>query len=270
MSVLSQVREFFGLAEAPEGPRIAVFGDSHTAALLRASQGTERQHHYDHIRIMRLRKQKDGKTVGDADLSRFCAEIRGYAQADFVFSAVGGNQYAVISTVQGPVEYDFLASATDEEVASDAAQRVPLRAIAGFVDAGVRSSLGPVLREIREATRASVFHLAPPPPKQDNEFIAKHFESRFVQDGIHELGPTRPQLRLKCWRLQLQSLATLCGELGIQLVLPPGKSVTEDGFLKRHYYAKDVTHGNRRYGEMVLKQILKISETTHKAKTLPQ
>lgn len=99
MSFLVQIKDFFASADAADGPRIAVFGDSHTAALLRASQAAERQHHYDHIRIMRLRKRKDGKIVGDADLSRFCEEIRRYRDSDFVFSAVGGNQYAVISTI---------------------------------------------------------------------------------------------------------------------------------------------------------------------------
>jgi hypothetical protein len=265
MRVLRQIRELFNAAPAPDGPRIAVFGDSHTAALLRAAEPPQRQHHYEHIRVVRLRKEKDGKIVGHSDLASFCREIRHFGQSDFVFSAVGGNQYAVLSTVQEPIDYDFLTSAADEDLASDSAQLVPMRAIAGYIEAGVRGTIGPVLRELREATRAQVYHLAPPPPKEDNEFIARHFESRFVQDGIHELGPTRPQLRLKCWRLQLDCLERLCGELGVGLIQPPGKSVTPEGYLKPHYYAKDVTHGNRRYGEMVLKQILKITQTAHKA-----
>jgi hypothetical protein len=264
MNFLAQIRERLAPAAAVAEPRIAVFGDSHTAALLRGSEAADRRHHYDHIRIWRLRKQKDGKIVGDADLSSFCDEIRRYRTRDFVFSAVGGNHYAVISTVQQPIDYDFLAAPSDDELTSDAARLVPFRAIAGYIDAGVRGTIGPVLREIRKSTRASVFHLAPPPPKADNDFIAKHFESRFVRDGIHELGPTRPQLRLKCWKVQLECLRNLCKELDVQLVLPPGKSVTDEGFLKPHFYAKDVTHGNRRYGEMVLKQILKITSTTDK------
>jgi hypothetical protein len=42
-------------------------------------------------------------------------------------------------------------------------------------------------------------------------------------------------------------------------VRPPAEAVTEDGFLAENCYAKDATHGNRRYGEMVLKQILDIT-----------
>jgi hypothetical protein len=261
MSVLARIRTLVAGPEKLGEPRIAVFGDSHTAALLRARGASERSPHYEHINVVRLLKEKDGKMVGHADLAAFCREIRNYDERDFVFSAVGGNQYAVISTVRSPVDYDFLESATDRDIASDRAQMVPQRAIASYIEAGVRGNVGPILREIRAASKASVFHLAPPPPKQDNSFIASHFESRFAEAGLHELGPSRPELRLKCWKVQLGCLQRLCDELGIGLILPPGKSLTPEGFLAPHYYAKDVTHGNRRYGEMVLRQILKVSRT---------
>jgi hypothetical protein len=263
MSLFAQLKTVLGARDSADGPNIAVFGDSHTYALLRGAEAADRRHLYDHIRIWRLRKQKNGKVVGDADLSRFCREIRNYKDTDFVFSMVGGNQYAVISTVQEPVDYDFLSSPTDDDWASDNAQLVPFRAIAALIDSGVRGTMGPVLREIRQSTRAQVFHLAPPPPKQDNAYIARHFEGRFAEAGIDELGPTRPELRFKCWRVQYECLSRLCKELDIVLIAPPGKSRTDkgEGFLAPPYYAKDVTHGNRHYGELVLKQILKITRT---------
>lgn len=243
------------------GPRVAVFGDSHTAALLRAQQLPSAAGSYDHIRIFRLQKEKNGKSVGDADLASFCRHIHAFGKADFVFSAVGGNQYAVVSTVQGDVEYDFLTSPTDEDFSSDRAALMPQRAIATYLEQGVRGTIGPVLAQIRNATKAKVYHLAPPPPKEDNAFIAANFENRFAQDGIGEYGPTRPSLRLKCWNIQLDCLARLCAELDIGLVPPPGKSVTEHGFLHPRSYAKDVTHANRRYGALVLDQVLKITRT---------
>jgi hypothetical protein len=240
---------------------VAVFGDSHTAALIRAQQIPAAAGIYDHIRIFRLLKEKNGKLVGDADLASFCRHIRSFSKDDFVFSTVGGNQYAIVSTVQGDLEYDFLTSPTDEDFANNGAALMPLRAIAGYLDQGVRGSIGPVLAQIRNATKAKVFHLAPPPPKEDNDFIAANFESRFAQEGIGEFGPTRPGLRLKCWKIQLDCLARLCAELDIGLVLPPAKLVTENGFLLPRSYAKDVTHANRRYGALVLDQVLKITRT---------
>jgi hypothetical protein len=243
------------------GPRVAVFGDSHTAALIRAHQHPSPGRNYDHIRIFRLQKEKDGKSVGDADLASFCRHIRTYTEDDFVFSAVGGNQYAVISTVQGSVDYDFLTSPADEDISSDRAALLPLRAIAGYLDQGVRGTIGPVLTRIREASKAKVYHLAPPPPKEDNAFIAANFESRFAREGIAEFGPTRPGLRLKCWKIQFDCLARLCRELDIVLVAPPAKALTDEGYLHPQSYANDVTHANRRYGALVLHQISKITRT---------
>jgi hypothetical protein len=259
MSLLAQVRARLSRFEVQASPRIAVFGDSHTAALSSAREQSQRRQHYEHVRIVRVLKEKDGKTLGEYDLPRFCAEIRRYRENDFVFSAVGGNQYAMISTVQSPLDYDFLSSPVDTLISGDQTHLVPKRAIAAYIEAGIRGSVGPVLREIRKATRAKVYHLSPPPPKEDNEFIVRHFESRFAEEGLSELGPSSPSLRLKCWKTQSECLSRLCGELDIEFVAPPPKGVTPEGFLAPRYYAKDVTHGNRRYGELVLRQILKIS-----------
>jgi hypothetical protein len=242
------------------GPQVAIFGDSHTAALAQAREWPQRKDRYGGIRIVRVRKEKDGKTIGDSSLEQFCRRIADFRPSDFVFSAVGGNQYAVVSTVRHRREYDFLGSTLDRQVAPDGAELVPFRAIAAHIDRGVRGSVGPVLRKIRAATDAKIIHLAPPPPKQDNDFISRHFEKRFAGQGLKELGPARPELRLKCWKLQLESLRSLCDELGIQLMEPPARTLTPEGYLAPRCYAADVTHGNRRYGEYVLKDILKITK----------
>ena len=264
MNLLSRLFRTAELPAAPEpvgGPRIAVFGDSHTAALQSAKGFPDPSHVYAHVRIYRVLKEKNGKAVGDTTLAEFCQVIRGYSGSDFVFSAVGGNQYAVVSTVRSPVDYDFLMSPEDEDFAGDGTNIIPFRALAGHIDKGIRGTVGPVLREIRESTKARVMHLAPPPPKEDNQFITKHFESRFANQGIADFGPTRPELRLKCWKVQLDLLAKLCEELGVELVMPPWRAVTPEGYLGQRCYAKDVTHGNRRYGEYVLKDILQITGT---------
>jgi hypothetical protein len=244
---------------ATRASRIAVFGDSHTAALSSAKDFPERRALYENIEIFRLLKEKDGKSIGDSTLERFLSEIRGLEVQDLVFSAVGGNQYAIVSTVRDPVEYDFVSSPEDRSGIDTGASLVPHRALFGYIRKGVRGTIGPVLKAIRASTGASFYHLAPPPPKEDNRFIATHFETRFARQGIQDLGPTRPALRLKCWKMQLQCLAELCDELDIGLVLPPERGVTAEGFLAPRCYAKDVTHANRRYGEFVLKQMLELA-----------
>ncbi len=260
MSYLDRVRQWFASFSNPdEGPRIIVFGDSHTAALLRAQEFPDRSDVFTHIDIVRLSKEKDEKRIGDLQLEEFCRKIKKLRETDFVFSAVGGNQYAILSTVQNALDFDFISDALDEDVASDVAQLIPMRAITGYIESGIRNHDGPVLAAIRQATKAKVFHLSPPPPKEDNEFISQYFESRFAGEGIATLGPSRPQLRLKCWNAQSILLKQLCRELDIEWVPPPGDTVTEEGFLAPRCYAKDATHANRRYGELVLRQIMEIT-----------
>ena len=259
MTAISRIRNLVGKTSA-EGPRVAVFGDSHTAALLRAQRYSKRADAYEHIAVHRLRKEKDDKVVGDVTLTALCRELRDFGPDDFLFSALGGNQYAIVSTVRSPVEYDVLASPDDENFAADA-QLVPFRALAGFIESGTRESVASVLQKIRSSTIAKMFHLVPPPPKLDNDFIEAHAEGYFARAGLRDFGTTRPDLRLKCWKVQLKVLTEVCGELGIRLVMPPGNTVTEDGYLKPSCYAKDVTHANRRYGEAVLRQILKVSQS---------
>ena len=260
MSFLAQIKTRIRSGEPGGRPRIAVFGDSHTAALVSAQDFPDRRDRYEHIRIYRVIKQKNGRPLGNSTLEDFCAEISDFGPDDLVFSAVGGNQYAVISTVQDPVDYDFLGSPDDTHKPRDGAEMIPFRALESFLTKGVRGTIGPVLRAIRNSTGARVYHLAPPPPKQDNAFITRHFESRFASEGMHTLGPTRPSLRLICWNVQLQCLEDLCSELDIGLVRPPKHGVTPKGYLAPKCYAKDVTHANRRYGEFVLKQILELGE----------
>ena len=257
MIFLSRIKSLVEGLE-PREPRITVFGDSHSVALQRAQQYTKRSHEYDHIDVRRLRKDKEGKAVGDTSLAEFCRQIGEFDDRDFVFSAVGGNQYAIVSTVQPEVDYDFLEASSDE--LTSGAQLVPFRAVATFIESGIRETVGPVLHEIRSSTVAKVFHLVPPPPKQDNAFVASQAEGYFARAGLKELGPTRPDLRLKCWNVQLECLAKLCEEMDIGLVMPPSKTVTSEGYLEPNCYAKDVTHANRRYGEAVLKQVMKLAE----------
>ena len=266
MKILSQIKSLRAAPEVSRGPRIAVFGDSHVAALAQAQNFSGRKSHYGHISLFQRLKDKNGKRLGDITLSGFCREISKYGPDDFIFSAVGGNNYAVVSTVRDRTEYDFLASPSETNLVREEAELVPFRAIANHIESALRGTLGPVLEAIRSSTSAKLFYLAPPPPKEDNSFIAAHFEKRFAQDGMLDLGPTRPDLRLKCWKLQLDCLAEICDELGFRLIMPPAKSVTPAGFLVPQCYAKDVTHGNRVYGDYVLKQISKITRTFDQAK----
>jgi hypothetical protein len=115
------------------------------------------------------------------------------------------------------------------------------------------------VQKIRGAARCAVFHLAPPPPKQDVDHILSNPDSDFTKAGILENGVSPAPLRLKLWELQMRVLRKLCEEWDVGLVPPPGEAVDSSGFLKRDYYAKDATHANAAYGELVLRQLERLA-----------
>jgi hypothetical protein len=240
-------------------PRIYVFGDSHTVALLQALAVESRAAMYAAIKVVRIKKNKDGKEIGDESLDRFCERLARLEPHDYVFSAIGGNQYAVVSTIRHEREFLVLDrhSEGDHGLTSQS-EVVPHRAFHSFIESGVWNSDGPILRKMRGATTAKLLHLSPPPPKFENDFIRQYHESRFAAAGLGKLDPTDPAFRLACWKMQQQCLSDLCLDVDVQLLLPPAAAVTPEGYLGRAYYSKDVTHANRRYGELVLRQILEV------------
>lgn len=248
----------------PSPPRRLVFGDSHTVALAQAiAFRTENpQPELPEIELHRLRKLKGMTWLGDTYLDEFCQKIGGLTESDLVFSAIGGNQYAVVSTVRTPPYFELAKSMGAPHKGNVGDTIIPFRALESLIASGVVNSDGPILQRIRSATRARVFHLTPPPPKQDNAFIKQFHEARFAAEGLGDLEPHSPELRLACWTMQRQALAALCAEIGVELLPPPPGTVGEEGFLKQAYYGKDVTHANRRYGELVLRQIAAVHRET--------
>jgi hypothetical protein len=160
---------------------------------------------------------------------------------------------------------EFLSSPADRDIHSERAMLIPSRTISNYFYDALRETLGMQLEAIRSRTKAEVFHLVPPPPKEDNDFIRMNCEARFRELGIEELGPTRPSLRLKAWKLQLGALEQLCSELAIRLIGPPPVAVTKTGFLHPEFYANDATHANRRYGREALKEVLRLAVSSSDA-----
>ncbi len=262
----------------PKGRRIVLFGDSHSHAVQRAIDKRIGKGLPVPIVAYRLLKEKGEKPAGTSLLSRFLPRVRRRRATttqlgditleeflkiarklgpdDVVLSMIGGNQHAVFSTIQHPRPFDFftpeLKSALQGEI-----EIVPYRAFEEVFAKGLRKGDGQSIKALRAATTARVVHIIPPPPKADNAHIERHHESLFAKDGLANHGVSPPELRLKFWNLQTQVLGALCGEIDVELMMPPERTVDESGFLRPEFYARDATHGNWRYGERVLREIEK-------------
>lgn len=237
-------------------PTILLFGDSHSYAVGRAVEKRKGKGHPVPLTVHRLSKEKNGKRIGDTTMEQFLDRIRKLAPDDVVLSMIGGNQHAVLSTIQHPEPFDFFTPQAWGMPQPASCAVVPFKALEDAMTKGLRNGDAKSLRAIRQATAARVVHIIPPPPKADNAFIQGHHESLFAGAGIATLGVSHPVLRLKFWMLQTLVLRRICRKLNIELLMPPRVAVTE-GFLKPDYYADDATHANWRYGERLLREIEK-------------
>jgi hypothetical protein len=246
-------------ANSPYTPRIIIVGDSHATAFERALSSPDARHTYPSVTVYRLAKEKGEASIGNIEEGKFFKLAKKLTPSDFIFSVFGGNQYAAFSTIRSTKEFEFLLSPSDRDISSDAIDLVPSRIMEAYLEAGLRQAVIRKLEHLRAISPAQICHLASPPPKEDNEFITRHFEERFQELGIEKFGPSRPELRRKSWQLQQRILKQQCMRIAVRYLAPPDQVFTSNGYLDPRYFAKDVTHANRRYGRAVLKQIMQIA-----------
>ena len=232
-----------------------VIGDSHVDAIKRAIKVRRMGGAETDVSAYRLSKMKNDKLIGDISFQDCIVRIRTLGPRDVVVSAIGGNQHAVFSTIQHPTPFDFFEQGNDSVASDDTVQIIPKRMLASIFDAGIRNGDGQQLSALRGATKARVFHLVPPPPKENNAHILSYHETKFAEDDIVSLGVSPPALRLKFWKLQASILGQFCGENAIEIIYPIAAALTPDGYLSPDYYANDATHANGRYGELVLQHL---------------
>jgi len=233
---------------------IILFGDSHSYAVQRAVENRKGKGRPVPLTAHRLLKTKNGKQHGDTKFEEFLDIVSELEPDDVVLSMIGGNQHAVFSTIQHPQRFDFFELG-QLQVVEGGAEILPYRILADAFRAGIRNGDGKSLQALKNATSARVVHIIPPPPKGDNDFIQRYHESLFANEGISANGVSSPALRMKFWRLQTRVLEDVCGEMGVEIMMPPAASRDSDGFLIKNCYARDATHGNPDYGELILKEV---------------
>jgi hypothetical protein len=235
--------------------RIIVFGDSHVHALQEAVRHRAAKGRKTHIEIRRLLKVKGNKSIGDTSFDEILEIARSLSPDDILVTVIGGNQHAVFSTIQHPEAFDFLIVGDDSNEFAGDTEIIPFRTLADYFASGIRNGDAHSIQALRKATVAKVFQLIAPPPKSENSFIEDYHDTRFAEEGIGDLGVSSPKLRMKFWRLQNHVIERFCKDMGVEIIPPPTAAREEDGFLARGCYAKDATHANENYGELVLEQL---------------
>ncbi len=267
--------------------RLVVFGDSHVHAIKEAVDARGNARTAVPIEVKRLLKSKttspgpesrrslverlrlaahnllrsgrpsfsNREWIGDTSLEEFLPIARRLRPDDVLVSVIGGNQYAVFSTIQHPVPFDFCLPEASAPKLDAGVELIPFRGLYDYFLTALQLGDGKTLEALRNSTRAKLVHLMAPPPKSDNGYIEQHHDTHFAAAGISSMGVSTPELRMKFWKLQNRAIQEICANLEIQTIPPPAEAQDADGFLSRTFYAGDATHANVRYGELVLQQL---------------
>lgn len=235
---------------------ILIVGDSHTHAL-KGGLKTIPQNSAS-LQVLRYARLKNEKPIGDLAEAKILELVAGLGRDDLVVSCIGGNQHQTLALIQHPQPFDVMLPDRPNQTLDEGLTLVPYRQLFDLLEQALRGKDGGRLTSIRKVARCPVFHLLPPPPKDNVEHLLAKHETTFAEAGIRERGITPAATRLKIWQIQSAVLGKLAQEWGIGLLPPPQEALTSEGFLAPDCYAGDATHGNQRYGALVLQQILEL------------
>ncbi len=183
---------------------------------------------------------------------RLLESLKDAGPDDILFSFVHGNEHSILSLVQHPNPYDFFESWDAESALESGTQPVPFEVVQRQMEKALNPSVACLAMLRAKLPHLRVVHVMAPPPIESETHIRSTpevFRERLEQNGVTPLS-----IRLKYYRLAQRMLAESLQALGIGLLASPAEAVGPSGAIK-DAYAFGATHGNERYGELVLGQM---------------
>lgn len=174
-----------------------------------------------------------------------------------------GNEHAVMSTIQHPLPFDVRISGAPPSFRKGAEDIPPalLKAqIRQIADNNVLLFWNFLIRSCRDVYHGRIVMLPPPPPVACTNHI-QTFPGRFG-DLVAGYGVSPPALRAKVWQLYCAVLKEAADGANQPFINLP-ETIFADGCLAEAYWSEDPTHGNARYGGVILDHVLsRIDQTS--------
>ncbi|MEK0446638.1 MAG: hypothetical protein RLZZ399_1959 [Verrucomicrobiota bacterium] len=238
--------------------KVMIYGDSHTRALKRAAQGWKGRSDVTFEVYSRV-KSKEGVASGDVTWEEARALAGQLTADDLIVVSVFGTAHNVFGLLKHERPFGIFDPDLPMLSPDSNCEFVPANCFRDLL-LGLWGRKN-VLSDLQSASSARVYHMMPPPPKEDNDYIrSKIVRYRDKIVGEHDVND--PSLRLSLWRLEMKCLNEFCKSLQIGFISPPEASFTEKGFLKADFYAADATHANSDYGQLVIEQLSRILSGT--------
>jgi hypothetical protein len=232
-------------------PQIFVIGDSHTRALKTAVPSFDRSDMKVDFHIHWRMSIKNGVTRGDIELSEAKKSISKLQVNDMLVISILGTMHNILGLIKHSQPFYTIDSKLDKSI-SDGYELIPAKCMQDFFYNQWEKSN--ILSDLKSLSIAPVYHLMPPPPKENIEFI-KSKTSNYRGSVIDENNLNKSDFRLALWQLEMYALEKFLCDMGVKMLMPPNQSLSEHGYLKEQYFANDATHANAEYGLLVLNQL---------------
>lgn len=257
MTLIGKFRRWLSAAQpVDDGPaRILIFGDSHSHAIAQAvdSRGDPT------IRVIRRAREEALDPRREImSFENFLSEIARCRPQDLVVSVLSGNFHLMVSTLEHARSFDMLDYGQDA-ADNKASEYIPRRAMESYFEQSIARKESDRLRLMKAATTARLAHLSSPPPKYDNDHIARH-HAKNLGSKKNDYGIASPDKRLRFFLLHQRIAEAHCDALGVDYLRPPPQAVNPKGFLRKKYWRSDASHGNRDYGALVVDQLVALRE----------
>lgn len=178
----------------------------------------------------------------------------------------GGNEHNLYYFFEAETPFDFLSNHVP--VMNPSAQIMSTAAIRQSFRQASFDYLDLVLKRLTSGGLNRIALIGTPPPKGDNEALRGllktelFFVSRaeLLGQSAETIPITDPYVRLKLWYLLQDMLAEEARVRGVMFISVPEEVQGADGFLKREYWASDVSHANAAYGNVIYETVLRAFE----------
>ncbi|SIT22291.1 hypothetical protein SAMN05421774_11152 [Gemmobacter megaterium] len=233
---------------------ILIVGHSHIRCLMEAwnkRAGYEGEYDVEFVDLIWLERQEKlaGRQVGDAVKRR----VRN-PSPNYICQCVNGNFHNVLGIVENPVPFSVGEENYGSAPVGNGRWFIPSSVMMDVFQARFEracKAIESVFAAFPESTR---LYLNPPPPVADWEHI-KAYPGVF-SDNIH-LGPAPNDLKIRLYELQTAYFENVARVQAASFIRAAPETLTSDGFLRADYYNADPTHGNMRYGQVMLEEIFK-------------
>ncbi len=229
-------------------PRLLILGMSHTRALADALRPDER----GRVEVVNLRDRPDLMPEGRGHLT---LGARSWIRPDLLVLAMGGNLHNVFSLKENPRPFR-LGDPREGAVPSDPARHfVPGDMLREHFARRLRSVARVTAQAQAHFPGVPALHLAPPPPVRALRPLdpdGPPLEGAALMMRFLAFDAAPPDLRLRIHAVQTDLARAEARRLGAAFQEPPEAALSPDGLLGDGFWNDDPTHGNARYGRLVL------------------